>query len=39
MSEAYRDFLARKVCVADEFGFEIDPAELNPALSPHVRAI
>jgi hypothetical protein len=36
---AYRQFLERKVCIADRFGFEADSAQINPALSPHARAI
>lgn len=36
---AYEDFLRRKVCVADTFGFEVDPADVNPRLRPHARAI
>lgn len=33
----YRDFLERKVALAQAFGFEIDPAEVNPLLFPHQR--
>jgi len=38
-TSSYRDFLRRKVCVSDEFGFEIDPIEVNPILKPHQQAI
>jgi hypothetical protein len=39
MNDTYRQFLARKVCVADQFGFEVDPAQINPGLSAHARAV
>ena len=37
MSENYLQFLRSKVEVAPESGFEISPADLNPALKPHQR--
>ena len=33
----YLDFLKNKMVIAPEGGFEIDPAEVNPALKPHQR--
>lgn len=33
----YDEFLAAKIDIAEETGFEIDPAEVNPALLPHQR--
>jgi DNA modification methylase len=39
MTEAYLDFLRRKVCIAPSYGIEIDPAEVSQALKPHCRAI
>jgi hypothetical protein len=39
LSDAYRQFLEQKVCVADEFGFEVAPDQINAALSPHARTI
>lgn len=35
----YRSFLEQKVCLAQPLGFAVDPAEINPALKPHIRAI
>ena len=35
----YREFLKTKIAVAENFGFEIDPNELNPLLKPHERDI
>lgn len=34
---SYMDFLRSKMVVAPEGGFDIDPAEVNPALKPHQR--
>jgi DNA modification methylase len=39
MTEAYLDFLRRKVCIAPSYGIEIDQAEVSQALKPHCRAI
>lgn len=33
----YIDFLRSKMVIAPEGGFDIDPAEVNPALKPHQR--
>ena len=33
----YIDFLKSKMVIAPESGFDIDPAEVNPALKPHQR--
>ena len=33
----YQDFLQSKIDIAEETGFEIDHAEVNPALKPHQR--
>ncbi len=33
----YIDFLHTKVCIAPDSGFEIDVADLNPALKPHQK--
>lgn len=33
----YIEFLQTKIDIAEESGFEIDPAEVNPALKPHQR--
>ena len=38
MSKEYLDFLKSKIKLAPESGFEVDPAELSPALKPHQRA-
>ncbi|QWT24964.1 hypothetical protein KPL76_06295 [Subtercola sp. PAMC28395] len=35
----YADFLREKVAFDKSFGFEIDPAEVNPMLKPHQRDI
>lgn len=35
----YGAFLRAKVQMAETWGFEIDPAEVNPILKPHQRAI
>lgn len=37
MNDAYRQFLERKVVLAESSGFEIDPAEIHPLLFPHQR--
>ena len=34
----YLEFLKRKVCVAPDSGFSLDPEDLSPALKPHQRA-
>lgn len=34
---SYIDFLKSKMVIAPEGGFDIDPAEVNPALKPHQR--
>lgn len=39
MSDAYLEFLQRKVVTAPARGFEISGADVNPACKPHVRAI
>lgn len=36
---SYQEFLEQKVKLAVNQGFEIDPADINPALKPHIRAI
>ena len=33
----YNDFLQSKIDIAEETGFELDPAEVNPRLKPHQR--
>lgn len=33
----YREFLESKMVIAPETGFDIEPAEVNPALLPHQR--
>ena len=33
----YREFLESKIDIARDTGFEVDPAEVNPALLPHQR--
>lgn len=35
----YDEFLRSKVVLAQPTGFEVTPAEINPALKPHTRAI
>lgn len=37
--KVYEDFLKAKVTMAESFGFEIEPHEVNPLLKPHQRAI
>lgn len=37
--DPYRAFLEGKMKVAEATGIEVDPAEVNPALAPHCRAI
>jgi DNA modification methylase len=39
VSDAYADFLREKIKLARFDGFEVDPAEINPALKPHTRDI
>lgn len=39
MTDAYRQFLEAKVCVAEQRGFDVADAEINPILKPHQRAI
>lgn len=36
---SYDDFLREKTQLAPATGFEVDPAEINPALKPHTRDI
>lgn len=31
----YQEFLQSKIDIAEETGFGVDPAEVNPALKPH----
>lgn len=38
-ADAYLDFLRGKMQVAKAGGFDVDPADVNPALAPHCRAI
>ena len=33
----YLEFLQSKIDIAEETGFDMDPAEVNPALKPHQR--
>lgn len=35
----YEEFLKAKTVAADEFGFDVDPSEVNPLLKPHQRDI
>lgn len=35
----YKDFLRAKTVTAEEFGFDVDPSEVNPLLKPHQRDI
>ena len=37
MSMDYMEFLQSKIDIAQDSGFEIEPAEVNPALKPHQR--
>jgi len=39
MSDAYLQFLREKIKLARFTGFDVDPAEINPALKPHTRDI
>lgn len=39
MNAEYREFLRRKVVVADERGFEVDEDRLCPGLKPHCKVI
>lgn len=39
MTDPYLDFLREKIRLAKFTGFEVDPAEINPALKPHTRDI
>ncbi len=39
MSDPYLQFLRDKIRLAPFTGFEVDPAEVNPALKPHTRDI
>jgi DNA modification methylase len=39
MSEAYLDFLRRKVPASSMAGFDVDPGDVSPHLKPHCRAI
>ena len=38
-TDEYLDFLRAKAQLAPATGFEVDPAEVNPALKPHTRDI
>ena len=35
--KTYREFLESKMVIAPESGFDVDPAQVNPALKPHQR--
>jgi hypothetical protein len=35
----YQAFLEAKTVIAPRLGFDVDPADINPALKPHIRAI
>lgn len=39
MADPYREFIASKVPPAQETGFDIDPALINPAMKPHAAAL
>jgi DNA modification methylase len=39
LSDAYRQFLASKVCVSNDFGFDVAPEQINSRLRPHCKAI
>ena len=39
MTDSYRQFLEAKVKIDHGHGFDVDLAEINPHLKPHVRAI
>ena len=39
MSDPYLNFLREKINLAQFNGFDVDPAEINPALKPHTRDI
>lgn len=39
LKSAYQHFLERKVCIAEQQGFEVALDEINPALKPHCRVI
>lgn len=39
MTDAYRQFLEAKVAVAQSYGVPVAPADVNPILKPHQRAI
>ena len=39
MSDQYLQFLRDKIKLAPFTGFEVEPAEINPALKPHTREI
>lgn len=39
MTDAYRQFLEAKVAVAQTYGVPVAPADVNPILKPHQRAI
>lgn len=39
MTDAYQQFLERKVAVASSYGVPVEPARINPILKPHQRAI
>lgn len=37
MAQSYTDFLRAKVKLAEQFGFEVSPEEINPILKPHQK--
>jgi DNA modification methylase len=39
MTDAYQQFLERKVCIAERQGFVVSPDAVNPRMKPHCRAI
>ena len=39
MTDAYREFLERKVAIAPKLGFDVSPDTMNPGLRPHCRAL
>lgn len=39
MTDAYLQFLERKVAIAPKLGFEVSPDAMNPGLRPHCRVL
>lgn len=39
MTDSYRQFIERKVCVAPRLGFDVDPSQISEGMKPHCRAI